>query len=104
MAKLHIVREHALGLAAARKVAYAWAEKVESEYGMECTYAEGKTSDTVEFSRTGVKGSLEVTKSGFELQATLGLLLGAFKDTIEKEIVRELDSLLSPVRAKSRTK
>ena len=31
MANLHIVREHHLGHAAARKVAYAWAEQVEAE-------------------------------------------------------------------------
>jgi putative polyhydroxyalkanoate system protein len=90
------VREHALGLAAARKVAYAWAEQVESEFDMECTYEEGKTHDTVVFTRSGVKGQLEVSKDRFELQAKLGILLGAFKDRIESEIVQQLDKLLAP--------
>ena len=54
MADLHIVREHALGLAAARKIAFAWAEQAENEFGMECTYEEGKTLDTVTFERSGV--------------------------------------------------
>jgi putative polyhydroxyalkanoate system protein len=96
VANLHILREHALGLAAARKIAFAWAEQVESEFDMECTYEEGKTSDTVTFTRSGVNGTLHVTKDRFELEAKLGFLLGAFKDRIEAEIVKNLDALLAP--------
>lgn len=96
MANLHIQREHALGLAAARKIAYQWAEQVEQEFGMECTYEEGKTSDTVSFTRSGVNGTLAVTKDAFALDAKLGFLLGAFKDKIEGEIVKNLDKLLAP--------
>jgi putative polyhydroxyalkanoate system protein len=100
MANLHIVREHALGLAAARKLAFAWAEQVESEFNMECTYEEGKTQDVVRFDRTGVSGTLTVTKALFELDAKLGFLLGAFKDKIEAEIVKNLDALLATEPAK----
>ena len=96
MAHLHIQREHSLGLAAARKIAYQWAEQVEQEFGMECTYEEGKTSDSVDFTRSGVNGTLEVTKDAFTLDAKLGFLLGAFKDKIESEIVKNLDNLLAP--------
>ena len=96
MANLHIVREHALGMAAARKIAFAWAEQVETEFGMECTYEEGKAKDVVCFERAGVSGTLNVTKSQFELDAKLGFLLGAFKDKIEAEIVKNLDELLAP--------
>lgn len=95
MANLHIHREHALGLAAARKIAYQWAEQVEQEFGMDCTYEEGKTADSVTFTRSGVHGTLEVTKDAFELDAKLGFLLGAFKDKIEGEIVKNLDQLLA---------
>jgi putative polyhydroxyalkanoate system protein len=96
VANLHILRQHTLGLAAARKIAFTWAEQVENEFGMECTYEEGKTSDTVTFTRSGVNGTLAVTKDGFELEAKLGFLLGAFKDRIEAEIVKNLDTLLAP--------
>ena len=96
MANLHIVREHHLGHVAARKIAYAWAEQVETEFGMECTYEEGKTEDTVNFTRSGVHGTLQVNKTCFTLDATLGFLLGAFKDKIEGEIVKNLDALLAP--------
>jgi putative polyhydroxyalkanoate system protein len=99
MANLHIVREHALGMAAARKLAFSWAEQVEGEFGMACTYEEGKAHDIVRFERTGVSGTLDVTKDRFELNATLGFLLGAFKEKIEQEIVKNLDALLAPSAA-----
>ena len=95
MSDIRIHRDHSLGLAKARKVAWAWAEKAEGEFGMECTVIEGKTSDTVEFKRSGVNGQLIVAGDHFALEAKLGFLLGAFRGTIEKEIVQTLDSLLS---------
>ncbi len=93
MADLHILRAHALGFARARKVAFDWAEQVEKEFGMECTYEEGKNADTVQFKRSGVQGALQVTQDNFELDAKLGFLLGAFKDRIEAEIVKMLDGM-----------
>ena len=94
MADIKIHRDHRLGLAAARKIAFTWAEHVEQRFGMECTYEEGRTSDLVSFTRPGASGTLVVTKSGFELEAQLGFLLGAFRERIEAEIVKNLDELL----------
>lgn len=94
MPDIHIEREHSLGLARARELAFKWAEAAEGKLGMECTYEEGKTSDLVSFTRSGVDGELRVTRDRFELHARLGLLLGAFKDRIETEITRNLDELL----------
>ena len=95
MADIHIDREHTLGLPAARQIAVQWAEQAEAQFGMECTYAEGTTSDLLSFSRTGVHGTLSVTKDGFELAAKLGFLFGAFKEKIETEIARNLDALIA---------
>ena len=95
MANVHILRKHTLGLAGARKVAFQWAEQAENDFGMACTYEEGSTQDEVVFTRSGVNGSLHVTKDKFELDAKLGFLLGAFKDRIEGEIVKNLDVLLA---------
>ena len=64
---------------------------------MTCTYEEGKALDEVCFTRSGVQGTLSVTKNKFELNAKLGFLLGAFKARIETEIVKNLDDLLNPV-------
>ena len=99
MADLHIRREHSLSLTAARKVAFAWAEHVEAEFGMACTYEEGRTRDEVCFTRAGVEGTLTVTRDRFELKAKLGFLVGAFKGRIESEIVKNLDDLLKPAPA-----
>lgn len=95
MADIRIHRDHQLGLAQARKVAWSWAEQVESKFDMECTVIEGETSDTVEFTRSGVSGRLIVAADHFDLEAKLGFLLGAFSKTIEAEITKNLDTLLS---------
>jgi putative polyhydroxyalkanoate system protein len=92
---IHIQRDHDLGLAKARKLAFQWAETAEKKFDMACTYEEGKTSDLVTFTRSGVSGELKVTPDSFELDARLGFLLGAFKDRIETEIAKNLDELLA---------
>lgn len=95
MPDIKIHRDHSLGLAKARKVAWQWAEQAEQKFDMACTVIEGETSDTVEFSRTGVQGRLIVAADHFDLDAKLGFLLGAFSKTIEHEIEKNLDSLLA---------
>ena len=94
MPDIRIHREHTLGLAKARQVAWSWAEQVEKKFDMECTVLEGETSDTVEFTRSGVKGRLIVAADHFDLEARLGLLLGAFSHTIQAEIEKNLDPLV----------
>ncbi len=101
MADLHIERAHALGFLAARQVACDWAAQARDTFGMECAYAEGDGLDTVTFYRTGVKGSLLVQADRFVLDAKLGFVLGAFKDRIEAEIVKNLDTLLQPTATAS---
>jgi putative polyhydroxyalkanoate system protein len=103
MADIHIHREHELGLAKARKVALQWAEDAEKKFEMECTIVEGETSDTVEFTRSGVKGELIVAADHFQLDAKLGFLLGAFSKTIESEIEKNLDALLAKSRPAAKT-
>jgi putative polyhydroxyalkanoate system protein len=92
---IRIHRDHSLGLAKARKIAWAWAEEVENKFDMECTVIEGETSDTVEFTRSGCNGRLIVAADHFDLDAKLGFLLGAFSKTIEAEIEKNLDALLA---------
>ena len=104
MAEIRIHRDHDLGLAKAREVAWAWAEQVEEKFDMECTVIEGEYSDTVQFTRSGVKGELTVAADHFDLAAQLGFLLGAFKKTIEAEIEKELDTLLAAKKKKAPAK
>ncbi|HKW84199.1 MAG TPA: polyhydroxyalkanoic acid system family protein [Burkholderiaceae bacterium] len=95
MPDIKIHRTHQLGLAKARKVALQWAEDAEKKFDMECTILEGKSSDTVEFTRSGVNGTLVVAADHFDLNAKLGFLLGAFSKTIESEIEKTLDALMT---------
>ena len=107
MADIHIEREHALGLPEARKIAFKWAEQAEKEFDMACTYEEGTTSDRLSFSRSGVRGTLNVTANEFEISAQLGFLVGIFKEKIEAEIIGNLDALMAqqtPSAKKSKTK
>ena len=92
MADLHIVREHTLGLAAARQLALDWAEEMETEFRMRCTYQEGPLHDLVTFEGTGAKGTLQVNGTSFELDVKLGFMLGNFKDKIEAVIRKKLDA------------
>ena len=101
MADLHIVRKHTLGLAAARKIAFNWAEQVENELGMSCTYEKGRSADTVCFSQSGVQGELQVTKDSFELDARLGFLVSVFKGRIETQITQMLDQLVPEPAARA---
>ena len=95
MPDIKIHRDHSLGLKRAREVAWQWAEQAEAKFDMECTVIEGETSDTVEFTRSGVSGRLIVADDHFDLEAKLGFLLGAFAKTIEGEITKNLDALLA---------
>jgi putative polyhydroxyalkanoate system protein len=92
---IRIHRDHQLGLVKARKIAWQWAEQAEAKFDMECTVLEGETSDTVQFTRSGVNGRLIVAADHFDLDAKLGFLLGAFAKTIEGEIQKTLDDLLA---------
>ena len=100
MADINITRAHGMSFGDARKAAFKWAEQAEAKFDMECTYEEGQTSDECGFTRSGVSGTLTVDKDTFELHAKLGFLLGAFKDKIEGEIVKNLDELIAKPKAK----
>ena len=104
MPDISITRAHRFGLAEARRVAYRWAERIEREFDLDCTWAEGATHDEVRFQRGGVEGILTVRNNRFDIEATLGFMAGLFKEKIEAEIVRELDAVLAEVPAKKRTK
>jgi len=95
MSEIAIHREHDLGLARAREIAWQWAEDAEEKFGMDCTVEEGEDGDVVHFTRAGVNGTLTVAPDHFDLQAKLGFLLGAFAKTIEAEIQKNLDTLLA---------
>lgn len=95
MSRIHITREHRLGLPEARQLAVRWAQTAQDHLGMEWEYQEGDGEDQLTFRRAGVHGQLTVTQDRFVLDAKLGLLLVAFRHRIETEIVQNLDRLLA---------
>ena len=94
MPELHIEREHALGLKAARAAAARWAQEAEREWGMQCRTERGKAQDQIHFERSGVSGCLTVSGERFDLQLKLGFMLGPLAGRIEAQIRQSLDDLL----------
>ena len=97
MPELRLVRSHTLGLDGARQVAARWRLQAEQDYGMTCLTEPGQAQDRVHFKRSGVRGELTVREDRFELQLTLGFLLGAFSRQIEDTIQANWDEWLGPV-------
>jgi putative polyhydroxyalkanoate system protein len=96
VADLHIHRTHAHGFKKIRKIAFAWAELAEQEFGLNCVYQEGTLEDEVFFTRTGVRGRLLATHDTLEITVELSVVLRGFKSTVESEILKNLDHLLVP--------
>lgn len=92
MATIDITREHDLTLAEAKKaiekVARRLADKFDVEYGWE--------GNTLGFERSGVSGAIAVAKGQVRVTAKLGLLLGALRGTVEREIHQYLDREFGP--------
>ncbi len=86
MSKIDIRHAHALPKAKARKaieeVARTLAEKFDMAYGWD--------GDILNFSRSGVDGSIELAPKELHVHAKLGFLTAMFKDPIEGEIKRVL--------------
>ena len=88
MSDIRIHRQHQLGLPAARKIALQWAEKAEEKFDMDCTYEEGEEQDTLYFTRSGIKGTLEVLPDALE--------------RIETELIEQLDKMMAAAPARKR--
>lgn len=99
---IRIHRQHQLGLPAARKIALQWAEKAEDKFDMTCTYEEGDEQDTLYFTRSGIKGTLEVFPDALDFHAQLGFLVSAFKERIEAELIEQLDKMLTAAPTRKR--
>ena len=103
MPDIRIEREHGLGLVRARQLAQRWAEEAEQRLSVRCEIEEGRSEDVVRFSRPGVNGRVRVTADRFELEASLGFLLAAFRGAITREVEAQVDAVLAkaphPARA-----
>lgn len=90
MSHIHIVRTHTLGLEAARTATGRVADDLRAEHGVKAHW-EG---NTLMVRGTGVRGELAVSHNLVEVKVRLGLMMRAFRSTLEKEINEQLDEHL----------
>ena len=91
MASIDIRREHGK----TPKQARALVDKTVHSIGKKFGLAHEWDGDTLHFKRSGVNGTIAVTKTEIVVHAELGFLLGAMKPMIEREIEEKLDENLA---------
>lgn len=92
MAVIDIHRKHDRSIKDARAAVERVAKAIAKEYGITHRW----DGNTLNFSRTGVNGTISVAKQDLHIHAELGFLMGALKPVIEREIVRQLDDAIGP--------
>jgi putative polyhydroxyalkanoate system protein len=92
MAVIDIHRKHGRSIKDARAAVERVAKAIAKEYGITHRW----DGNTLNFSRTGVNGTISVAKQDLHIHAELGFLMGALKPVIEREIVRQLDDAIGP--------
>jgi putative polyhydroxyalkanoate system protein len=86
MADISITQQHQLSQVAARAAAQKVADKLAGEFGLQCRW-EG---DVLRFERSGVQGTLALGESQAALKIKLGMLMGAFRSTIESKVAESM--------------
>ncbi len=97
MADISIKRAHHSTTDDARKMADKVAVKLERDYQLKSTWA----GDVMNFTRSGVNGTLAVTAKELHIDIKLGFLAGAFKSTIQDAVEKNLDSLIKPAKVEA---
>lgn len=92
MPSITITRPHSLDHAQAKDAADRLAQDLHKRFNVAYHWA----GDQVVFQRSGVSGTLDVRPAEITLELKLGLLLGALKPTIEREVHAQLDRLGGP--------
>jgi putative polyhydroxyalkanoate system protein len=87
---ISIRRRHKLDPKHARAAAQKIAKDLNKRYGLICQW----DGDDVTFDGVGVSGNMQVGKSQIKLDVQLSFLLSPLKGPIEREINKQLDTLL----------
>ena len=98
MPTISITRAHSLSHKAAKDAATRVVDDLRRRFDLACEWH----GDEVTFERPGVSGRLHVGRDALAIDVRLGLLLGALKSTVEREINAQLDALLPPPTAVDR--
>ena len=89
MADIDIRRSHGVTLEDARETARRIATDLEQRFGLRGEW----DGDTFRFQRSGASGFLAVGPQDVHLSVTLGLLLKAMRESIERAAVHKLDAV-----------
>ena len=95
MSDISIKRSHSMSVAEAKKVADKVAAKLEKDYQLKASWV----GEVLNFSRSGVNGTLAVSAKDFKVDVKLGFLMAAFKGPIQGAIEDNMDKLLRPATA-----
>jgi putative polyhydroxyalkanoate system protein len=87
---ISIKRRHKLDPKHARAAAQKIAKDLNKRFGLICQW----DGDDVTFDGVGVSGNMQVGKSQIKLDVQLSFLLSPLKGPIEREINKQLDTLL----------
>ncbi len=87
MAVIDIHRSHGRSMKDAKAAVERVVKAIAKEYGISHQW----DGNALSFSRSGVAGTISVAKTDVHIHAKLGLMMGALKPVIEREIVRKLD-------------
>jgi putative polyhydroxyalkanoate system protein len=101
MSDVNCQQSHTLGLDKARELAKQWVEGAAGKMGLTCDYLEGADQDTVTFERMGVKGTMKVSGTEFDLQVKLGMMMAAFKPMIEAEVTKSLERIIEKAQGQA---
>ena len=89
MANIHIARSHSMPLKKARDAANDFATRLDGKFDLRSQW----DGDTLHFERSGVAGTLALTKSDVTIDIRLGFLLSAFAGKMEGHIKDHLEQL-----------
>ena len=89
MANIHIQRAHSMPLKKARDAANDFAKRLNEKFDLQSEW----DGDTLHFERSGVSGTLALTKSEVTIDLKLGFLLSAFAGKMEGHISDNLNQL-----------
>ncbi len=87
MPKIRINRSHNIGVAKARKAVDKVAAGIRDRFQIDAEW----NGNVLEFSRTGVEGTIAVHKDSVAVHADISFLLTPIRGAIESEIKRYLD-------------
>lgn len=86
MSEISIVQEHTLSPEQARDAAQQVAQRIASEYGLECKW----DGDVLRFERSGVEGALTLEGQRAAMRIRLGFFMGAFAPAIEAKVTEKM--------------